>query len=158
MSVIGLVVYTFTFVEFAHKLSFESEEFYSPTDDPETRAEDVQTISNVLANLSTRLSASIAQIGATSTDRGIISSEASIIALALRGKVLADELVVALAPLEHVTPQSNPDVKQVARNLWEEDRQAALQTKLNEIRQSLSSHFTEFMRYVTRYIRSVTIQ
>ncbi|KAE9966562.1 hypothetical protein EG328_008827 [Venturia inaequalis] len=122
MSIIGLAVHTLLLAEYAYQLSIESEEFSRPTDDPAARTQHVEAISNVLAD----------------------SNKSDIIALALRSTVLADELVFALTPLECVTPYSTQKPNRGARTLWEEDRQAALQARLNEIRVSLPQSLAQF--------------
>lgn len=137
MSIVGLAAHTLLFAEFAYELSLESENFYGPTDDPAVRTADVEAISNVLASLSASLSTRLGEIDAISIDGPTDSNKLAIIALASRSKVLADELVVALTPLECVTPISIQNSKQAARTLWEEDRQPALQARLNEVRESL---------------------
>lgn len=146
MSIVGLAAHTFLFAEFAYELSLKSEDFYGSTDDPAVRTADVEAISNVLASLSASLSTRLGEIDAISIDSPTDSNKSAIIALASRSKVLADELVVALTPLECVTPISTHIAKQAASTLWEGDRQAALQARLNEIRESLASSLARFDR------------
>lgn len=144
MSIIGLAVHTLLLAEYAYQLSIESEEFSRPTDDPAVRTQHVEAISNVLAGLSASLSTRLAEIDSISRNNHADSNKSDIIALASRSTVLADELVFALTPLECVTPYSTQKPNQAARTLWEEDRPAALQARLNEIRESLPQSLAQF--------------
>lgn len=146
MSIVGLAVHTLLFVEFAYELSIKSENFHGSLDDPATRSQDVEAISNILTSLSTSLSTRLAEIDSTSLDSRIDSSKSDIVELASRSKVLAGELVIALTPLECVTPISTQNSKQAPRTLWEEDREDALQARLNGIRDSLPQSLAQFAR------------
>ncbi|TID26397.1 hypothetical protein E6O75_ATG00890 [Venturia nashicola] len=146
MSIIGLAVYTLLFAEFAYALSTESEDFYGPSDDPAVRTQDVEAISTVLAGLSTSISSRLAEIDSISLHSLTDSNESDIIAMASRSKLLADELVVVLAPLESVTPILTRDSMQTSKTVWEQGRQAALQARLNDMRESLPRSLAQYHR------------